>query len=105
MMNEIADFGMETSTPSLHLAVEMDNYEYVKYLLSNANMYIKFKFRTDMYMSPLHKAVLNGNTVIIQLLLDQDKIDINQKNYKGLTPEELVDDDDNKELFDKKRLH
>lgn len=73
----------ENTKSLLFLAVENNNIEMVRSLLSNPNIDVNSRGHTDSYdKTPLFLAVENGNNEIIRLLLSNEKLDINCLSYK-----------------------
>ncbi|KAK8900153.1 hypothetical protein M9Y10_002476 [Tritrichomonas musculus] len=93
----------------LHVAIEKDNIEIIKILLSRANIDINSKLicyeklglnnKRSISETPIHLASERCNVEITKLLLSHDKIDVNSKfNLSSELPEE-------KKFIEKTALH
>ncbi|KAK8899206.1 hypothetical protein M9Y10_001510 [Tritrichomonas musculus] len=79
---------IEMSSAALHMAVDNNDTEIVKLLLSHPNIDVNILSKSkNVSETALHRAVYKGNEEIIELLLSHPKIDVNipTKDSKSYT--------------------
>ena len=96
---------IKTSTTVLNLAIEKNNIDIVKFLLSidgidvNCRSIITENDVNIKSKTALHISVENKNVEIIKLLLNHDQINVNDVDENGKHLFQLTDDEIIKNLF------
>ncbi|KAL6055298.1 Transient receptor putative cation channel subfamily A member 1 [Balamuthia mandrillaris] len=91
MMAFIRDFGKDSlvlkdkhGQSVLHVAVDAENLDMVKFLLTQTNININTRDRNGW--TPLHVACSSGNVAMVELLLGQPGCDVKRLSVDGSTP-------------------
>lgn len=90
----------------LFIAIDNDYVDIVRSLLSNPEIDVKYKYTSkntnkQIETTCLHLAVADGNTEMVQVLLDSKKVDVNARDSEKRTPMDLVIKKNIKDMLEK----